>query len=63
MREYKSVGYKRRHYEDIARLLGAVDSLEGFRAQIVNLFRNDNTRFDVDKFNARIAEWKDGKRL
>jgi hypothetical protein len=61
MRTYKSVGYKKRQYEDFARIIGKCESLAGLVAQIENLFAEDNPRFDRERFNDRIREYQQGK--
>jgi hypothetical protein len=69
----KSVGYKRRQYEDVARLLGEAQArrsespevlaeLENLTFQFVRLFAEDNHRFERARFELRVKEWKEGKR-
>ncbi len=75
-REYKTTGYKRRHYEDVARILGARKNLaanlnthasreahiDEVAADFIALFLDDNPRFDPARFKARIAEYATGAR-
>jgi len=50
--------YAKRHYEDVAKLLREYADcppeqyplLVGIRADFITMFRDDNTRFDADKF-------------
>lgn len=73
MRQYKSTGYKRRAYEDFARIIGERLQADGQDAgrynailwtgiAIADLFAADNPLFDRERFNARITEWREGKR-
>ena len=64
---YKTSGYKARQYEDIARLLGQTKrvnpcaALEDLHTDFVSMFRADNDRFDVHRFDSRVEEWRTGK--
>ena len=76
MRDYKSTGYKRRQYEDVARIIGermriaaALDThlareahLTEIKNDFAELFASDNERFDRERFEARSAEYAIGKR-
>lgn len=70
---YRSIGYKRRQYEDIARLLGLTwlvfDGdpkvklvMENLTNQFAVLFTNDNGRFDRARFERAVEDWKNGRR-
>lgn len=73
MRTYTTVGYKKRHYEDVARVLGenlrirgslssADAALNAVTEDFIRLFSADNGRFDDSRFRARIAEYAEGSR-
>lgn len=62
MRTYKSIGYKKRHYEDFARILGAYDAPTSVITAVMRLFAEDNSNFNSERFLARIAEYQVGAR-
>lgn len=66
MRTYKSIGYKKRHYEDIARILGEAlrtnSSVSDVTSAFTHLFARDNERFNPSRFDARVGEYRRGDR-
>lgn len=62
MRTYKSIGYKKRHYEDLARILGTSTNWADVYDAIVVMFARDNPRFNAQRFADRVKEYTEGKR-
>ena len=54
-RVYKSTGYKRRHYEDLARILGEARNVDDVTSGLLVLFSRDNPRFDADRFMRAVS--------
>lgn len=49
-REYKSIGYKKRHYEEIADVLRTSADKSEVNQRLENMFAADNPRFDRNRF-------------
>lgn len=71
MRTYKSIGYKTRQFEDLARIVGEAMRVHGFdnpalclvMNKLETLFRSNNPQFSSDRFLDRVLEYAEGRRV
>jgi len=61
-RTYKSIGYKKRHYEDFAKILGTSANWADIYDAVVILFCRDNPRFNAERFATAVKDYTEGRR-